>query len=163
MLKDIKGFEGLYAIDEDGNVWSYRKNRYLKPYDDCHGYLKVGFWLDGKRYQKRVHRLVLETFNPVEDMEYLEVNHLDECKTNNNLANLEWCSKLENIRYGTGIKRSAESRGRAVAQFTMDGEFIAEYPSMSEAARQTGASVTRISTICRGIGYSAGGYRWRYA
>ena len=24
-MKDIKGFEGLYAITEDGKVWSYPK------------------------------------------------------------------------------------------------------------------------------------------
>lgn len=30
-MKDIKDYEGLYGITEDGRVWSYRKNRFLKP------------------------------------------------------------------------------------------------------------------------------------
>lgn len=28
-MKDIKGYEGLYAITEDGQVWSYRRKKYL--------------------------------------------------------------------------------------------------------------------------------------
>lgn len=28
-MKDIKGYEGLYAITEDGEVWSYRRKIYL--------------------------------------------------------------------------------------------------------------------------------------
>lgn len=30
-MKDIKNYEGLYAITEDGRVWSYKSNRFLKP------------------------------------------------------------------------------------------------------------------------------------
>lgn len=162
MLKDIKGYEGLYAVTEEGQVWSYRRNKFLKPWGDTHGYLKVGLVVDYHKDQRRVHRLVLETFNPVEGMEDLEVNHLDECKTNNNLSNLCWCSKLENIRYGTGSQRSALKRSKPVEQLTKQGVVVATYPSISEASRQTGAEKTRISMCCNGKAMSTQGYKWRF-
>lgn len=162
MLKDIKGYEGLYAVNEEGQVWSYRRQKFLKPYSDNRGYLKVGLIVNYHRDQRRVHRLVLETFDPIEGMEDLEVNHLDECKTNNKLSNLQWCTKLENINYGTGSQRSALKRSKPVAQYTKKGELIQTYPSMAEASRATGVDVTRISLCCRGKALSSKGYKWRF-
>ena len=48
---------------------------------------------------KRIHRLVLETFCPIENSELFEVNHLDRNIKNNFLQNLEWCSSSQNILY----------------------------------------------------------------
>ena len=45
------------------------------------------------------------TWDPVEDMKKLQVNHKDENKKNNCLDNLEWMICKENINYGTGIQR----------------------------------------------------------
>ena len=45
-----------------------------------------------------------------------------------------------------------------VVQLSLDGEFIAEYPSMKEAEKITG--VTNISNCCRGYYQSAGGFKW---
>ena len=28
-MKDIKGYEGLYAVTEDGKVWSYKSKKFL--------------------------------------------------------------------------------------------------------------------------------------
>ncbi len=46
-----------------------------------------------------VHRAVMETFNPVEGMENLQVNHIDGDKSNNCLSNLEWVDRSENMRH----------------------------------------------------------------
>ena len=42
---DIAGYKGLYAITEDGKVWSYRKNIFLKPFL-ARGYFKVRLYKD---------------------------------------------------------------------------------------------------------------------
>ena len=44
-----------------------------------------------------MHRLVLTTFNPIDNMENLWVNHKDGIKINNHISNLEWCTPEENV------------------------------------------------------------------
>lgn len=67
---------------------------------------------NGKVYTKRVHILVAQAFIP--NLNNLpEINHKDENKSNNKVSNLEWCTKLYNIQYGTEIeKRSKAEAGR---------------------------------------------------
>lgn len=59
--------------------------------------------------------------------------------------------------------RGGSKQPRAVDQLTMEGEFIARYPSFQEAFRQTGAYPTNISYVCKGKYRYAGGFKWRYA
>ena len=58
ILKDIKGFEGLYAITEDGRVWSYLSNKWLKLEISSIGYYRVQLRKDGRTYRFLIHRLV---------------------------------------------------------------------------------------------------------
>lgn len=55
------------------------------------------------------------------------------------------------------------SLSKPVSQFTKSGEFVATYPSTSEAGRQTGVNQSHISDCCNGKRKSAGGYVWRLA
>lgn len=104
-------FDG-YFVNAEGDVISMKHKEpiLLSPFLR-HGYERVTLWENGKKFNVSVHRLVAMAFidNP---NGYDEINHKDEDKTNNNVNNLEWCSHLYNIRYGTGTKRSAETRKR---------------------------------------------------
>ena len=42
-MVDIKNYEGLYAITEDGKVWSHRSKKFLKPRNNGHGYFVLHF------------------------------------------------------------------------------------------------------------------------
>ena len=60
-------------------------------------------------------------------------------------------------------KHLSEAKGiNGILQFSKDGEFIAEYPSIMEASRQTGCNNSHISSCCKGKRKSCGGYIWRY-
>ena len=64
--------------------------------------------VNGKKKTYRSHRLVLMAFKPVDNMENLEVNHIDGNKKNNRLENLEWCTSSENQihAFKTGLSKA---------------------------------------------------------
>lgn len=51
---------------------------------------------------------------------------------------------------------------KLIIQYSKDGEFIAEYPSIMEAERQTDISNSSICRCCKGKQKSAGGFIWKY-
>lgn len=162
IFREIDGFPD-YEVSNLGRVCSF-KGRYpkiLKPRKDRGGYLCVTLYTGEKRVTKKVHRLVAEAFIPNPENKP-EVNHIDEDKLNNVVDNLEWVTHRENMNHGTGIKRSAEARGKAVVQYTTDGVFMDLYSSIREAERVTGIAYQNISQVCRGKRKTAGGYEWCY-
>ena len=67
--KPIEGYENLYLISEEGDVWSIKRGKMLKPRVNSNGYLLVSLCKNGKGKNYRVHRLVAEAFidNPDPD------------------------------------------------------------------------------------------------
>ena len=116
--KPIQGFEELYEVSNLGHIRSLRFNKkhILKAQLNNCGYLIAHLRKDNKLYQRLVHRLVAFAFvkntNPEK---FIEVNHIDESKTNNAAANLQWCTHAYNINYGTrGARQSATRRKNSV-------------------------------------------------
>ena len=69
----------------------------------------------------------------------------------------------ETKRKMCAVKINHPAFSKAVSQYTKDGEFIATYPSTSEAARQTGVWQGNISLCCHGRYKTTGGFVWRFA
>lgn len=179
--KWIPGYEGLYQASTWGRIRSvdrwitdydgrkrFVKGRILKPERNKDGYLYVCLHRDGKQRTFPVHRLVAETFIPNPENKP-QVNHIDEDKTNNSVEveNLEWTTAKENINYGTGIKRRADSQlngsqSKSVQAINPStGEVVKEFPSMREADRN-GFNKGTIFRCCRGKQRTHKGYIWRY-
>ena len=117
ILKDVKGFEGLYKISNDGKVWSEYKKDFLKPRLSMDGYERVALSSNGKRYEYRVSRLVAEAF--VENPNNLpQVNHKDYNTKNNWYENLEWCDNYTNSHYSYDAGRFMTKRQYKVYTFT---------------------------------------------
>ena len=104
-MRDVKGYEGIYAITTDGRVWSYRLGHFMKPYTAGGGYRYIGLQRGRHIKQAVVHRLVAEAFidNPLNKK---EVNHIDGNKTNNDVSNLEWVTRSENMIHMFGLKKA---------------------------------------------------------
>lgn len=96
--KPIKGFEGLYEITNDGNVYSFKSNKFLKPRLSMDGYKRVCLYNNGNKYEYRVARLVAQAFIP-NPQNKLQVNHLDYNTVNDYVSNLEWCDDYDNSHY----------------------------------------------------------------
>lgn len=60
--------------------------------------------------------------------------------------------------------QSKRRKGRAVCQFSREGKFIAEYPSIIKASEETGVGYANIGLVVsqRKQNRTAGGYQWRY-
>ena len=97
-VKDIPGYEGMYAVSKQGDVYSYKTNKIFSPSKTKDGYLKVTLRAGGKAYHYRVHKLVAMTYLDNPD-NLSEINHKDFNRQNNNLENLEWISHEDNILY----------------------------------------------------------------
>jgi len=108
-LKTILEFP-KYRVTKIGRVWSSkRKGKWLKPHHDGYGYLIVSLMKENKRYCKKIHRLVAQTYIPNPDYKP-EINHINGIKTDNRVENLEWVTHKENIQHsydnGFRLKRS---------------------------------------------------------
>lgn len=101
---------GLYEVSNFGNIRSLKNSIILKPYIK-NGYLAVNLF-GGVQKHFYVHRLVAEAFIP-NPKHYKEVNHIDCNKSNNNVSNLEWCNRKQNLQhsYDNGLKRMGENHG----------------------------------------------------
>lgn len=92
---DVNGWEGFYKINPDGDVLNVKTGNIKKPDKNSCGYWRVT--LQNKHHNPSierhfVHRLVAEHFIQGSG----EVNHIDSDKDNNNVSNLEWCTRKEN-------------------------------------------------------------------
>jgi hypothetical protein len=150
--KDIPEYEGLYKVSNLGNVRSLpratTKGGLLKQQvNSRNGYCYVCLSCNGKIALKRVHILVAEAFFGVRK-NGVQVNHLDGDKTNNNIANLEYCTQSENMKhaYATGLQKP---RGLAVIDLDTMNIFV----SATEAGRSVSSTKgcgEMVARVCRG-------------
>ena len=160
-FKEIQDFPN-YQISNYGNVFSKNRNKILSPCDDSHGYLMVHLWKNNRQYVKKIHRLVAETFleNP---NNFQDVNHKDENKKNNNISNLEWISRKDNLNYGTRNQRANATRKKPVYQIDKDTlDIINKFDSAKDASKQTGINSSNITQVCKHSRKTAGNYIWKF-
>ena len=102
--KPVIGYEGLYEVSDQGNVYSLVSNKTVNSGLTTKKYKRVCLTLNGKKKFHHVHRLVAEAFisNP---FNLPQVNHKDGDKQNNAAENLEWCSASDNMKhsYDSGL------------------------------------------------------------
>ena len=176
--RDIEGYEGLYQVSNMGRVKSlertyidkigrerYVKECILKPAMDKGGYLRVGLCDGKKRKTFKLHRLVCEAFHENPDNKP-QVNHINEIKTDNRASNLGWATARENSNFGTRNerigKKSAITKSKPIAQYTLNGKLLKVWPSTQEAQRQTGFSQGNICKSANGGYKQAYGFIWKY-
>lgn len=163
-FKEVIGYEGLYWVSNLGNVKS--KKQQLKPCVGVYGYPVVNLRKQGKQKTFTVHRLVALHF--IDNPNNLpQVNHKDECKTNNCVTNLEWCTLQQNHDYGTRNERTGRSQrnkqgSKAILQYDLQGNFIKEFPSINEASRELNKLQSNISRCANGFRNQAYGFIWKF-
>lgn len=97
-MKKINGYDNYYASN-DGHIYNIKTGRQLRPCTSQCGYHYVTLSKKGICRTYTVHRLVWTAFNG-DIPKDMEINHIDDVKTNNNLANLEIVTHKYNCNYG---------------------------------------------------------------
>ncbi len=93
----IPYIKDLYTIDDLGNIYSDISGKMKTRNKGNTEYQIINLMtLEGKKKTFRVHRLVMTVFHPIQNMDDMEVNHIDGNKQNNTLSNLQWCTASEN-------------------------------------------------------------------
>lgn len=158
---DYKGYEGRYAVSPSGQVYSYWRKKIMSPADNGNGYLVLCLTDDnGKKKAKRVHLMVAETFIPKPDWWQegmpIDVDHKDSNRKNNEVSNLCWKTRRENLdseHYREAQKNKIYSEVRCVET----GEI---YPSIAAAGRAIGIHRYGINLCLLGKQHTAGGFHW---
>lgn len=112
--RDIYGYDGMYQVSDLGRVRSRYSGEWklIRTNKDKYGYLQVSLCKGGKHKRFYVHRLVAQAFIENDDSGKNEVNHIDECKQNNRVSNIEWCDRHYNITYNDIHWRRKTSKRR---------------------------------------------------
>lgn len=167
--KDIIGWEDKYQVSNIGRVRNKKTYRIRAISLHPCGYSIITLYNGTKGTCCLVHRLVSKSFldNP---FQYEEINHKDECKTNNHVDNLEWCNRKYNSNYGTRKERISKAqkndinKSKPVLMYSIMGELLKEFPSCAEVKRDCGISKENITHVCNPNNkykYS-NGYIWIY-
>lgn len=122
-----------YEVSSLGRIRNIKTGRLMRTYQNSRGYVVVCLRKNKQQYTKRVHRLVAEAFYDCDDIciDDLDVNHIDGCKTNNFVGNLEFCTRQENIKHAfdNGLKHASR---RIKIRVIETGEI---YESIRECSR----------------------------
>ena len=175
-----------YQVSNLGRLMSlnYRgtgRAELMNPHKRKDGYLEVRLSKNGKTDTCKVHRLVAETFltNPegkpcvnhkIEGKKGKKINMVifnEDGTVDEKKSTIEWATYEENNNYATRNERISKAntngkKSKTVLQFTLDGEFIREWPSIMECGRN-GFNYKNICSCCNGKRKSADGFRWEYA
>lgn len=147
-MKDVVGYEGLYAITSCGKVWSYRSEKFLKPWTNGYGYWYVGLRKDGKVKKFRIHKLVAEAYIPnPQNLE--DVDHIDGNTEHNYVNNLQWMTHADNLR---------KAHNKSVKCLETNEVF----ESATIAAEKMNLDKNSVSRVCRGKQKTTGRYHFEF-
>ena len=136
-----------YAASKNGEVINVKTGRIIKMMKDRGGYLR--FSIRDKKLEKTIsysnHRFVFEVFQgPIPSC--LEVDHINEIKTDNRIKNLQLLTPKKNIE---------KSKNKAIISISIKTGKEIRFISIKKAAIELDISADSVSKICRKKGKTA--------
>lgn len=150
---EIPGYPD-YKMDSNGNIFSFKTNKILKPIEHSTGYNVVRLTNSEGVKTIRYHRLVAIALIPNPD-NLPVVNHVDGNKKNNHPSNLEWCTQQHNNDHaisnglksdGKGVRNPACRFEKDVVKVWLDA-ILTGNVKIVELATEYGVARTTISRL----------------
>ncbi len=144
-------YKGIFLDKDTLDIYKKKKNGNLiklSKWIDNLGYYMISFKIDGKKYWKRIHRIIAETLIPNPN-NYGQINHKDGNKLNNTVDNLEWCTNQYNTReaYDNNLYKSKkECPIRAINKTT--GQIL-NFNSIRKCAEELSLNRKTITSILK--------------
>lgn len=166
--KQLPNFSNYIILPNEGLIWSKKRGKFI-GYEDSKGYYGITLTDDNGRVTKgKLHRFIWQAVNgPIP--EGMEVNHIDEDKTNNSIINLNLMTHKENMNFGTRTERATKKTAKILTNGVtskpvgafLNRELKFSFPSIAEASRN-GFNQGNITSCCQGKLKTYKGYEWRY-
>lgn len=182
----VRSIDREIISQANGTKWQYPrtikqkgviiKGKLLKGGKTRVGYMVIDvgrLYKDNKivRKSKKImlHRLVAEAWIPNPDNKP-EINHIDGNKLNNNIENLAWCTRSENIKhaYDTGLLTSNgpgygkdNHRAKMVIRMDKEGNELEIFYCATAISVAMGMSKDAITNAIK-TNTLCGGYKWKY-
>lgn len=106
-----------YLFSNFGRVYSLKNKKFLKPYPNSHGYMRVGIYKNGCKKDLFIHITVVHLFGDCngnfpecEELSKLglSIDHLNRNKADNSVSNLEIISLQENCSRWPKVERAED-------------------------------------------------------
>lgn len=167
----LNNYSNYEIYPKDGKIWSLKRDKFIGD-KTPNGYFRCTLYSDnGHIWKENVHRLIyIACYGEIP--KGMQVNHIDEDKTNNSIFNLNLMTPKENNNWGTRNERvSKAKKGTQINRIDLsmpvgaykNGALQFTFLSTADAGRN-GFDSSNVSKCCRGVkGYkSYKGYQWKY-
>lgn len=148
-----------YILTTEGKVYSTFNGKEIKQRLNADGYFCFTSGKKNFRTCVRTHRVIAKAFIPNPEGKP-EVNHIDSDRTNNNVKNLEWMTRKENILHSYRSGKN-NNRGENNPHSNLTRELVIEMRKLykngmtiNEMAKKNDKPWNTVSNAVKGITWS---------